>query len=119
MSFAANANLLNAVTLIGMSIWGWKASGSNTALIPLIFGAVLLYFTNSIRSHNKTVAHVAVIITLLALVALCVKPLPAALERGGPGMYRIIAMVTTGVIAMIAFVKSFIDAKKARVGRDS
>ena len=35
-----NANLLNAVTLIGMGFWGYKSSGSNTALIPVIFGVL-------------------------------------------------------------------------------
>ena len=119
MMNAGNANLLNAVTLIAMSIWGYKAGGSPTALIPLGFGAILLYFTNSIRNHNKTVAHIAVVLTLLALIALIAKPLPAAIERGGgPGLYRIIAMVVTGVISMIAFVMSFIAAKKARQGRE-
>jgi len=114
-----NANLLNAVMLIAMSIWGYKAGGSPTALIPLAFGAVLIYFTNSIRNHNKTVAHVAVVITLLALIALIVKPLPAAIERGGgASLYRIVAMIVTGVISMIAFIMSFIAAKKARQNRE-
>ena len=114
---AGNANLLNAVTMIIMSIWGYKAGGSPTALIPLGFGAILLYFTSSIRAENKTVSHIAVVLTLLALIALCAKPLPAAIERGGPGMYRIIAMVVTGIIAMIAFIRSFIEAKKNRENR--
>jgi len=115
---AGNANLLNAVMLIVMSIWGYKAGGSPTALIPLGFGAILLYFTNSIRDHNKTVAHIAVVLTLVALIALIAKPLPAAIERGGgAGLYRIIAMIVTGVIALIAFIRSFIQAKKDRQNR--
>lgn len=112
-----NANVLNAITLIGMSIWGWKASGSNTALIPLIFGVILIVLTNSIREHNKVVAHIAVVITLVALVALCVKPLPAAIERGGMGLFRIIAMVVTGLISMIIFIQSFIAARKNKQTR--
>lgn len=113
-----NANLLNAIMLIAMSIWGYKAGGSPTALIPLAFGAILIYFTNSIRNHDKTISHVAVVITLLALIALIAKPLPAAIDRGGAGLYRIIAMIVTGVISMIAFILSFIAAKKARTGRE-
>jgi len=111
---AANANLLNAVTLILMSIWGWKASGSHTALIPLAFGAILFYFTNSIRAHNKTVAHIAVVLTLVILGALLGMRLPKSLETGGPGLYRVLAMMFTGVLALIFFIKSFIDARKAK-----
>jgi len=117
---AGNANLLNAVMLIAMSIWGYKAGGSPTALIPLGFGAILLYFTNSIRSHNKTVAHIAVVLTLIILVMLAGKVLPGTIERGGgAGMYRVIAMIATSAIALIFFIKSFIDAKKARKGNIS
>jgi len=117
---AGNANLLNALMLMGMSFWGYQASGgaAKTALIPLVFGVILLVLTNQIRAHSKAVAHVAVVLTLIALIALIAKPLPASIERGGGlPMYRIIAMIVTGVIAMFAFIKSFIDAKKARQGR--
>lgn len=114
---AGNANVLNAVTLIAMSIWGWKETGSNTALIPLIFGVILIVLTNSIREHNKTVAHIAVFITLIAVIALVAKPLPAAMERGGIGLFRIIAMVVTGIISLIIFVQSFIAARKNKETR--
>jgi len=112
---AGNANLLNAVMLIAMSIWGYKSGGSPTALIPLGFGAILVYFTNSIRNNNKTVAHIAVVLTLIILGMLAGKVLPGTIERGGgASMYRVIAMITTSAIAIIAFIKSFIDAKKAK-----
>jgi len=118
-----NANLLNAVMLIAMSIWGYKAGGANasmTALIPLGFGAILIYFTNSIHNHNKTVAHIAVVLTLICLLSLIFMALPGALRRGGgPPVYRIGAMIVTGVISMIAFIMSFIAAKKERQGRET
>ena len=109
-----NANLLNAVTLIGMGFWGFKASGSNTALIPVIFGVILLVLTNSIRNHNKVVAHIAVLLTLLILGALLGMRLPKSLNEGGPGLYRVIAMIATSFIALIYFIKSFIDARKGK-----
>lgn len=112
-----NANLLNAVCLIGMSVWGYYGTGgAKTALIPLIFGVVLLVLTNSIRDHNKTVAHIAVGITLVALVALIAKPLPVALDEGGIKLVRVGSMVLTGIISMIVFVRSFIAARKAKKG---
>ena len=76
-----NANLLNALCLIAMSIWGYLETNAPTALIPLIFGVLLLVLTNSIRNHSKTIAHIAVGITLLALIALIAKPLQGALDN--------------------------------------
>jgi len=111
---AGNANLLNAIMLIAMSAWGYQATNSPTALIPLVFGAILIYFTNSIRNHNKTVSHIAVVLTLIILLMLAGKVLPGTLERGGgAATYRVVAMIVTCVIAMIAFIKSFRDARKA------
>lgn len=111
---AGNANLLNAVCLIAMSVWGYKATGSGTAFIPLGFGAILLYFTNSIRLQNKVVSHIAVVLTLIILGALVGMRLPKSLEAGGPGLYRVLAMIATCTLALIMFIKSFIDAKKAK-----
>ena len=115
-----NANVLNACTLIGMSIWGYTANpnGSKTVLIPLIFGVILIVLTNSIREHNKTVAHIAVGITLVALIALIAKPLPGAIERGGIGVFRVGAMVITGIISLISFIASFIAVRKNKKTRD-
>ena len=112
----ANANLLNALTLMGMSVWGFYSSlgHAKTALIPLVFGVVLLVLTNSIRDHNKTVAHIAVAVTLIALIALVAKPLPAAIDAGGLKLLRVGAMTLTGIISMIFFVRSFITARKAK-----
>ena len=107
-----NANLLNAITLIGLGLWGYKSTGSNTALIPVLFGVLLLVLTNSIRNHNKVIAHIAVVLTIIVLGALVGMRLPKSLAQGGPGLYRVIAMIATGVIALIYFIKSFIDARK-------
>lgn len=115
MLSAGNANLLNAVTLIGMGIWGYQATNSPTAFIPVAFGAILLYMTNNIRVHNKAVAHVAVILTLIVLLAIGGRILPKAIaSNDNLRMLRAGAMTLTGVIALIAFIKSFIDAKKSR-----
>lgn len=109
-----NANLLNAVCLIAMSIWGYYGTNAPTALIPLIFGVVLLVLTNSIRNHNKIVAHIAVGLTLVALIAICAKPLQGALEEGGMKLVRVGAMVLTGVIALVTFIMSFVKARRAK-----
>ena len=55
-----------------MSGWGYlsSASPSPTALIPLFFGVALLLCYPGIKKENKIIAHVAVLLTLIVLVAL-------------------------------------------------
>jgi len=50
----------------------------------------------------------------LILLALVVQVLPGVVERGGVGLIRVILMITTSAIAMIVFIKSFIDNRKSR-----
>ncbi|MEM0925849.1 MAG: hypothetical protein AAGJ83_07415, partial [Planctomycetota bacterium] len=59
---AANVSLLNAVTLIAIGLFGYLASEdpSVTALILVVFGAMLLACNPGIRRKNKLIAHIAV-----------------------------------------------------------
>ena len=115
---AAIANLINAVALIGLGLWGYFGAAiddrSATALIPVGFGAVLLAMYPGVSKHNKTIAHIAVGLTLLILLALFM-PLKGAIGRGDTmASVRVGAMMLTSLFAMVMFVKSFIDARKAR-----
>tara|TARA_B100000674_G_scaffold116093_1_gene87390 strand:+ start:4155 stop:4517 length:363 start_codon:yes stop_codon:yes gene_type:complete len=116
----SQANLINSLTLILMPLWSYltyegtveKPDQSITALIPLFLGVILLLCNNGIKNNNKIIAHVAVIITLIAIGGLS-KPLMSAIEEGrNLGIFRVSLMVLTSVIAMITFVKSFIEARK-------
>ena len=85
-----------------------------TALIPAFFGIALILCYPGIKSHNKVIAHIAVVLTLVLLVALFM-PLKGALGRGDSlAVTRVCLMILTTVIAMIFFVKSFIDARRSR-----
>ena len=114
------ANLLNSITLIIMPIWAFlafeatpeKPGQSFTAFIPLIFGVILLICNGGLKKENKKIAHIAVLITLIALLGLSM-PLKAAIaDDRGVSVIRILLMIITGIIAMITFVKSFIQARK-------
>ena len=110
------ANLLNAVVLIAMGLWGYLGSEtpSNTALIPVVAGVILLICNNWVKKENKVVAHIAVLLTLLIVVSLFM-PFKGAIGRGdNMAAIRVGVMILTGIIALIAFIKSFIDARKAR-----
>lgn len=108
------ANLINAVVLIIMGLWGYFETSSGTAFIPVGFGVALLLLSGGVKKENKVIAHIAVVLTLLILLAMLGMRLPKALDAGGMSLVRTIVPIVTGLIAMVAFIKSFIDARKAR-----
>ena len=110
------ASLINAVILIGFGLWAYLGSEtpSKTALIPVVFGAVILSLYRGVKSENKIVAHIAVLLTLLILGGL-VKPLTAALGReDGVALMRVSVMIVSTIVALVFFIKSFIDVRRAR-----
>lgn len=112
---AYTAHLINSVALILMGGWGFYATSAKTALIPVLFGVVLLSLSNGVKLENKAIAHVVVVLTLLVLISLVVKPLMSAINDNDTlGTVRVGIMVLTSLIALIYFIKSFIDARKAR-----
>jgi fatty acid desaturase len=114
---AHTASLLNAILLITLSLWGYFSSDSPsfTALIPTIIGAILLFLNKGVKNENKVIAHIAVLLTLLVLFGL-IKPLMGALDRDDNlALIRVVVMMLSTVLAMVFFVKSFIDARKNRV----
>lgn len=113
---AHTASLINAITLIACSVWAYVSIGgaSFTALIPAAFGIAIALCYRGVAAENKVIAHVAVTLTLIVLIALYM-PLTSAIGGGEPlALLRSVLMVVTTIIAMVAFIKSFRDARKAR-----
>jgi len=109
-------NVINAITLIIMGLWGYVASAvhSPTAFISVIAGIILLAFSKGLKNQNKSIAHIVVILTLLMLIAL-IKPLTGSISRNNPAaILRVLAMMATCSIAMVFYIKSFVDARKNR-----
>ncbi len=109
-------NLINSIALISMSAWGYIDTNSFTALIPAFFGVILLLLGTMLTNEKlvKLSAHLVVLFTLLILLALIIQVLPGVVERGGVGLLRVIAMISTSLLAMIAFVRSFIENRKSK-----
>ena len=108
------ANLINAVVLIGMGLWGYLASSdsSPTALIPVAFGFVFAAATPLFRRGNKVVAHIVVVFTFLLIIALYV-PMKGAVERDDSlAMFRVGFMMLCCLLALIVYIKSFVDARR-------
>lgn len=107
-------NLINAIILIAMSAWAYLTSESPsvTALIPAFIGIVLIALNGGIKKENKVIAHIAVVLTLLIIIAL-IKPLTAAISEDRQlSILRVGIMMLSSIWAMVTFVKSFISARK-------
>ena len=114
---ASRTNLLNSISLIVIGLWGYFAVSSVTALIPVVFGVVLLFCFLVVSKKpdlNHIVTHIAVLLTLIILLALLGMRLPKSLDTGGIGLLRVLVMIGTSALAMVFFVKSFIDARRSR-----
>ncbi|MEO1434109.1 MAG: hypothetical protein AAFV80_01140 [Bacteroidota bacterium] len=114
-------NLVNAIVLILIGLWGAQASdaitgdGSKTAFIPVIFGVIFLACHPMFKKENKAVAHIVVLFTFLFIVAMAGKPLPAAINSGdNMRILRTVLMILSSVVAMVIYIKSFRDARKAK-----
>jgi len=106
---------LNAISLIVIGGYGYLQSNtpSPTALIPVIFGVLLLAMNSGIKSENKLIAHIAVTLTLIMLFGLAM-PLLGAIDRSDNyAIMRITVMIITTVGAMVSFIMSFINARKS------
>ena len=110
------ANFINSISLILMGLWGFIDVSSVTALIPSIFG-VLIFICYILSRKNQKLnlifAHIAVLLTILILIALIGTRLPKSLDEGGLGLIRLIIMISTCSFALIVFIKSFIESRKS------
>ncbi|RYD86893.1 MAG: hypothetical protein EOP54_29650 [Sphingobacteriales bacterium] len=115
---AASANLLNAIVLIGAGLYGYfgiaAADGSHslTALIPAAFGLLFLIMHKGVASANKVIAHIVVVLTLVLLVMCTMRFIKV--EDWNAKKYVFLACMISNAIALIAFIGSFIAARKNR-----
>jgi hypothetical protein len=109
-------NLLTAVTVIVMGLWAYLASDSPspTSLIPSAFGVIFLLLHSGFKKENKIIAHIIVVLTLVLFFALF-RPLSGVLNNGDTlGIFRVGAMMVVALLALVIYVKSFIDARRSK-----
>ena len=110
---AHKASLINAILLVALGAWSYTESTSQTAIIPVVFGVLLLLCNPGLKKENKIVSHIAVVLTVLIVFGL-IKPFMGAINAGNTlGIVRVGLMLLSSVFAIRYFVKSFIDARKA------
>lgn len=115
---AHTANKINALMLIICALWAYLTPTYSywTALIPAGFGLALLACSPGVKVENKVIAHVSVTLTLIILLLLLVPFVTALGEGNAVSAIRVAVMLTTCILAMVAFIKSFRDARRKREG---
>ena len=103
-------SFVNAVTLISFGLWGYiDVDYSPTALIPVVFGVIILALNSGLKKENKTVAHIVVLLTFLILGGLF-KPLMSTIESGSTiRITRVGLMMLSTLMALNNLFKSFKD----------
>lgn len=111
---SSKANILNSICLMVIGLWGYLEVTSPTALIPVYFGFVLFFCSFGLKKENKVIAHIAVLLTFIILIALVGMRLPKSIEQGGLGLVRVMLMIGTSALSMLYFIKSFIANRKVK-----
>src|SRR5687767_6041879 len=119
----ASTTRLFGLLLIALGIASYVLTDrtSVTALIPALFGAVLVICALVARNEaaRKHAMHAAVAVGLIGALAALGMGIPAAL-RGGVTRPAVLSQLIMGVLLLIYValgVQSFIAARKARLGR--
>lgn len=99
--------IANAIVLIGLGIYGYFISGSPTALIAPGIGVILLILSFPVKNENKTAAHIAVVVTLVAALMFFV----TGIIRGN---IIIIIMAVFTAIALFMYIMDFMKRKQER-----
>ena len=59
---AYKLSFVNAITLICFGLWGYiDVNFSPTALIPVIFGIIILLLNPGLKKENKIISHLSLI----------------------------------------------------------
>lgn len=112
------------IILIVLGLAGYTMTGrtSITAMIPAFFGAVFLICAMIARRSDaarRHAMHAAVAVGMVGMLAALVRGLPAAL-RGGISRPAVIAQLIMAALLLIYValgVRSFVEARRARLGR--
>lgn len=115
-------NLFYSIYLIVIALFGFIARFTLegdfqfTALIPAVFGLILLPMTKPIRNDNRTVAHIAVTLSLLIAVMMTVMLVRNLSGESGfdrrTFIFGLTALVSFGVT--LIYVLRFISIKKEK-----
>ena len=104
-----SALLFNGIILIILGTVGYFMSEakSPTAFIGPAIGLILVFLASPVKNNNKTAAHIAVVLTLIAAGVF----LFVGIKRSNT---YVIIMAVTSLLSLIMLIMGFIRRKKER-----
>ena len=99
--------IVNAIVLIALGVYGYFTSGSPTALIAPAIGLILFGLAFPVKNENKTAAHIAVVLTLIATIMFFV----TGFLRGN---MIVLVMAVFTLLALILYIMDFMRRKQER-----
>lgn len=105
MMTPVRANFIAASALIVISLWAYVLNGfsSESTLIPVGFGVLLLGLHFSLQARRLWAAIIAVLLTAIVVVALFT-PLTSSIDKGAVwAVVRVAAMQIACLASLIAF----------------
>lgn len=105
-------NYLNGLVLLAAGLYGYFSilPQSVTALIPAFAGIIFLILGLIWNKSSKIIAHIAVVLVLIML-AMCVWRF-TKIDAWDAKKYIFSICIASNLLALIVFVKSFIDARR-------
>ena len=109
---ASKLSRINAALLIAISLWAYVANGfsSESTLIPVGFGVLLLACQPWLRKGNRWVTAIATLLTLVIFVALFT-PLTSSIDKGLIlPVIRVGLMLLATAVALAALIMALVRA---------
>ena len=104
---------INALTLILIGVVAFMLKSSPTALIPAAFGVLLGICFLTYDKNSKVVAHICLVLMLLVFASLFMPLKTRIAANDFMGMCRVGLMQLVTLYAIVCFVRSFIEARRA------
>ena len=111
----STVNLINGLILIIAGLYGYfgitgsTGTASVTALIPTIFGVLLVVLSLFWSKAPKVISHIAIVLTLLLFIMIFNRFMKV--ESWNETKYIFLICIISNALAMIVFIRSFVIAR--------
>ena len=108
-------NLINGLILVIAGLYGYfvitgsTGTASVTALIPSVFGVLLVVLSYFWKKAPRVVSHIAIVLTLLLLIMIFNRFMKV--ETWSETKYIFLICIISNALAMFVFIRSFVIAR--------
>ena len=111
----STVNFINGIILILAGLYGYfgvtgsAGTASMTALIPTLFGVILVVLSLFWSKAPKVISHIAIVLTLLLLIMIFNRFMKV--EIWNETKYIFLICIVSNALALFVFIRSFVIAR--------